>query len=58
MALMSANGDTDSCFFFQIHLTWILPSYVREYKSRPLDYLGWLIEHEGEGSLLSFLSQK
>ncbi|KAL0273801.1 UNVERIFIED_CONTAM: hypothetical protein PYX00_006388 [Menopon gallinae] len=42
----------------QIHLTWVLPSFVNEYKSRPLDYLGWLIEHEGGGSLLSYLSQK
>lgn len=42
----------------QVHMTWVLPSYVKEYKSRPLDYVGWLIGHEGEGSLVSFLRRK
>ncbi|KAK6618928.1 hypothetical protein RUM44_003309 [Polyplax serrata] len=42
----------------EVHLTWILPSYMKEYKSRPLNYVGWLIGHEGEGSLLSVLRKK
>lgn len=42
----------------QVHLTWVLPTYMKEYKSRPLDYLGWLIGHEGEGSLVAYLRRK
>lgn len=42
----------------QIELTWALPPIQQLYKSKPLHYIAWVIGHEGEGSLLSYLKQK
>ncbi len=41
-------------------LTWtfLIPSVREYYKARPLDYLGHILGHEGEGSLLSLLRRK
>lgn len=39
-------------------LTWVLPSTLHQYKSKPLTYLSWVIGHEGKGSLVSFLRKR
>ncbi|HIL88329.1 MAG TPA: hypothetical protein EYM25_06425 [Deltaproteobacteria bacterium] len=39
-------------------LVFPLPSVLRYYKSKPLSLLGFLIGHEGKGSLLSLLKQE
>jgi len=39
-------------------LVFPLPSVLRYYKSKPLRLLGFLIGHEGKGSLLSLLKQE
>ncbi|XP_044727404.1 nardilysin-like [Chrysoperla carnea] len=38
----------------QLHLTWPLPSLLKQYKSRSQHYVAWLIGHEGKGSLKSY----
>ncbi|GJQ75861.1 hypothetical protein Trydic_g17927 [Trypoxylus dichotomus] len=42
----------------QVDITWPLPSLLHMYKSKPHQYVSWLIGHEGKGSLLSFLKKK
>lgn len=42
----------------QVELTWALPPVQHLYKIKPLHYIGWVIGHEGEGSLLSYLKKK
>ena len=39
-------------------LVFPLPSVLRHYKSKPLSLLGFLIGHEGKGSLLSLLKEE
>lgn len=39
-------------------LTWALPSLLHLYKSKPHQYVSWLLGHEGKGSLLSYLREK
>lgn len=46
-------GDTH-----EVHLTWLLPPLMHHYRSKPLSYLGWLLGHEGEGSVLSLLKSR
>jgi len=41
-----------------LYLSWGLPSQYPHYKSKPAEYLGHLIGHEGEGSVLSILKEK
>lgn len=41
-----------------VELTWALPPIQHLYKSKPLHYIAWVIGHEGEGSLLSYLKRK
>lgn len=43
---------------YQIHLTWLLPSMLHLYRSKPLDYLGFILGHEGKGSVISYLRKK
>jgi nardilysin len=43
---------------FQVGISWALPSLVKDYKSKPLHYLGTIIGHEGKGSLISHLRRK
>uniref|UniRef100_A0A1B6BXU5 Nardilysin n=1 Tax=Clastoptera arizonana TaxID=38151 RepID=A0A1B6BXU5_9HEMI len=40
-----------------VRLTWVLPPIVDLYKSKPLNYISWLIGHEGKGSLSSYLQK-
>jgi insulysin len=39
----------------QLELSFPMPDYSRRYHAKPLSYIGNLIGHEGEGSLLSML---
>ena len=41
-----------------INLSWALPPLMDKQKFKPLQYSNWIIEHEGRGSLLSFLKSK
>lgn len=41
-----------------LNVTWILPSLLHEYKAKPTNYLGWLVGHEGYGSILSYLKKR
>ncbi|XP_045474818.1 nardilysin-like [Harmonia axyridis] len=42
----------------QLDLTWCLPSLLDKYRTKPHQYVSWLIGDEGKGSLLSFLKKK
>lgn len=42
----------------RIYMTFVLPSMEKHYKSKPHDYIAYLIQHEGAGSLTSFLKKK
>jgi len=42
----------------EIHVTWFLPPLVDKYKTKPLDYISWLLGHEGQGSLISLLKKR
>ncbi|CAB3220382.1 unnamed protein product [Arctia plantaginis] len=46
-------GDTT-----EVHLTWCMRSLLREYESKPHQYVSYLLGHEGKGSLLSYLRKK
>ncbi|EZA59550.1 Nardilysin [Ooceraea biroi] len=39
----------------QLELTWAMPSLLDFYKSKPHDYVSWILGHEGKGSLISYL---
>jgi secreted Zn-dependent insulinase-like peptidase len=39
----------------QLELSFPMPNYSDRYRSKPLSYIGNLVGHEGEGSLLSLL---
>ncbi len=41
-----------------LSVTFPIPTTQEHYKSKPLQYIGNIIGHEGEGSLLSYLKQK
>lgn len=41
-----------------LDLTWVLPSTLKMYRSKPLNHLSWVIGHEGKGSILSYLRKK
>ena len=45
-------------FYTQVVLTWIMPSLHHLYKSKPHQYVSWIIGHEGKGSLTSYLRKK
>ncbi|XP_018344745.1 PREDICTED: nardilysin-like isoform X2 [Trachymyrmex septentrionalis] len=42
----------------QLELTWAMPSLLHLYKSKPHQYISWIIGHEGKGSLISYLRKK
>jgi len=35
-----------------------MPSLLNFYKSKPYDYVSWILGHEGKGSLISYLRKK
>lgn len=37
---------------------WCLPSFLRKYHTKPAYIVGWILDHEGVGSLLSYLKKK
>jgi nardilysin len=42
----------------KLFMTFLLPPLEKHYKSKPHDYLAFIIQHEGVGSLSSYLKQK
>lgn len=42
----------------KLFVTFLLPSMEKHYKSKPHDYLSYVIQHEGAGSLSSFLKKR
>ena len=42
----------------KLDVTFCLQSLVREYKTKPYDFVGFLLGHEGKGSLTSYLRKK
>lgn len=42
----------------QLEVTWAMPSLHHLYKSKPHQYISWIIGHEGKGSLISYLRKK
>ncbi|XP_043474381.1 nardilysin-like [Leptopilina heterotoma] len=42
----------------QIELTWSMPPLHHLYKSKPHQYVSWIIGHEGKGSLINYLRKK
>jgi nardilysin len=45
----------DKC---KLYITWVMPSMEKHYKTKPHDYLAYIIQHEGVGSLNSYLKRK
>ena len=41
-----------------VNLSWAFQPLMDKQKFKPLQYSKWIIEHEGKGSLLSFLKSK
>ncbi|KAG5331103.1 NRDC protein, partial [Acromyrmex heyeri] len=42
----------------QLHVIWILPSILNQYRSKPFKYISSIIENKGSGSLISYLRKK
>ncbi|XP_011685956.1 PREDICTED: nardilysin-like [Wasmannia auropunctata] len=42
----------------QLEITWTMPSLLELYKSKPHQYISWILGHEGKGSLISYLRKK
>lgn len=42
----------------KLDITFCLESLVREYKTKPQEYVAFLLGHEGKGSLTSYLRRK
>ncbi|CAI5779116.1 nardilysinnardilysin-like [Podarcis lilfordi] len=41
-----------------LSISWSLPPQEKNYRTKPLHYLSWLVGHEGNGSVLSLLRKK
>jgi insulysin len=41
----------------ELMIYWVLPDTMKEYKSKPCNYLMHLFGHEGENSILSYLKK-
>ena len=39
----------------QLVITWVIPPLLHLYKSKPHKYIFQIIQHEGQGSLISYL---
>lgn len=44
--------------FVQVELTWVMAPLHHLYKSKPHQYVSWIIGHEGKGSLINYLRKK
>jgi len=42
----------------QLHVIWIWPSVLNQYRSKPFKYISSIIENKGSGSLTSYLRKK
>ncbi|KYQ54446.1 Nardilysin [Trachymyrmex zeteki] len=42
----------------RVEITWEIPLSSDFYKSKPYQYISWIIGHEGKGSLISYLRKK
>ncbi|XP_064386894.1 nardilysin-like isoform X2 [Halichondria panicea] len=42
----------------KLRLTWALPPLMEHYGSKPVEYLSWLLGHEGEGSVYAELKKR
>lgn len=42
----------------KLYLTFVLPSMEKHYRTKPHDYVSYLIQHEGAGSLSAYLKKK
>lgn len=42
----------------KLYMTFLLPSMEQHYRSKPHDYLAFIIQHEGVGSLSSYLKKR
>ncbi|KAG5329870.1 NRDC protein, partial [Acromyrmex charruanus] len=42
----------------QLHVIWILPSILNQYRSKPYKYISSIIQYKGNGSLISYLRKK
>ena len=43
---------------YRLDLFWSLPPLMEKFREKPLKYLGFIIEHEGQGSLMAYLREK
>ncbi|XP_022087201.1 nardilysin-like [Acanthaster planci] len=41
-----------------LDITWSMPNQRQHYRCKPLNYLSWLIGHEGHGSILALLKKR
>lgn len=39
----------------KIIFSWYLPPVIKLYKMKPLEYIAWIVGHEGNGTLISYL---
>ncbi|XP_014089704.1 nardilysin [Bactrocera oleae] len=42
----------------KLELTWVLPSMIKQYKTKPDQFISHLIGYEGEGSLCAYLRKR
>ena len=42
----------------RLDVTWCLPTVLKKYKCKALDYLSYIIGYEGKGSLISYLKMR
>ncbi|XP_064472121.1 nardilysin-like [Ornithodoros turicata] len=42
----------------KLSVTWALPSMIQEYKTKPIEYIAWLVGHEDAGSILAYLRER
>ncbi|KMQ86941.1 nardilysin isoform x3 [Lasius niger] len=42
----------------QLEVTWAVPSLLDVYEVKPYHYISWIIEHDENGSLISYLRKK
>ncbi|KAG5337867.1 NRDC protein, partial [Acromyrmex heyeri] len=55
---MCINAYKNKSCLLQLHVTWVLPSLLNLYRSKPNKYISWIIEHKGSNSLTSYLRKK
>uniref|UniRef100_A0A131Z3S2 Metalloprotease n=1 Tax=Rhipicephalus appendiculatus TaxID=34631 RepID=A0A131Z3S2_RHIAP len=41
-----------------VSFTWALPSLLHEYRTKPLEYISYVVGHEGIGSILAYLRDR